>query len=264
MSDRKLTISIMLIFLFFSFSFEDCNPGCKTCLDDANSYFNDKNMNCTSCSDGLFFIANTSNCVNKTHFPDYYLNITENILYPCSSFNESNCYECDPYLKTKGICLSCNRGYIYINDTNECKKCEKGEYAIIINDFENCYGDVEDSYCDKFITSCKKLESLENEEIICPEETPIFDNITKSCNEYECVNNGIKDGICYPYYEKYKDKILFINWLNDPQHKYYIRNPNYFNDNADLLMIELTYETYFSRERFFIEKTNQRKFYFFE
>ena len=261
MSDRKPTISIMLIFLFFSFSFEDCNPGCKTCLD-ANSYFNDKNMTCTSCADGLFFIANTSNCVNKTHFPDYYLNITESILYPCSSFNESNCYECDPYLKTKGICLSCNRGYIYNNDTNECKKCEKGEYAIIINDFDNCYGDVEDSYCDKFITSCKKLESLENEEIICPEEAPIFDNITKSCNEYECVNSGIKDGICYPSYEKYKDKILFINWLNDPQHKYYIRNPNYFTDNTDLLMIELTYEPYFSRERFFIEKTNQRKFYF--
>ena len=83
-------------------------------------------------------------------------------------------------------------------------------------------------------------------------------------NEYECVNSGIKDGICYPSYEKYKDKILFINWLNDPQHKYYIRNPNYFTDNTDLLMIELTYETYFSRERFFIEKTNQRKFYFFE
>ena len=54
MSDRKPTINIMLIFLFFSFSFEDCNPGCKTCLDD-NSYFNDKNMKCTSCSDGFFY-----------------------------------------------------------------------------------------------------------------------------------------------------------------------------------------------------------------
>ena len=264
MSGKKSAINITLIFLFFSFSLEVCNPGCKTCLY-ANTYFNDKNMTCTSCADGLFFIANTSNCVSKKHFPDYYLNITENILYPCSFFNESNCYECDPYLNTTGICLSCNRGYVYNNDTNECKKCEKDEYAIIINDFENCYGDIEYSYCDKYITSCKKLETFENEEIICPEEAPIFDNLTKSCNEYECVNSEIKDGICYPYYEKYKDKILSINWLtdvNDVQKIYSFRNPNYLSDNPDLLLMELTYEPIFSRERIYIGKTKYRKLYF--
>ena len=184
MSGRKPTIIIILKFLFFSFSLESCNPACKTCLDN-KSFFNDIDMKCSSCADGLFFIANTSNCARKTQFPDYYLNITDNILYPYAFFNESNCYECDPYLNTTGICLSCNRGYVYNNDTNECKECEKEEYAIIINDFENCYRDIKDSYCDKYITSSKKLEALENEEIICPEETPIFDNLTKSCNEYE-------------------------------------------------------------------------------
>ena len=261
MSNRKPAIIIILIFLFFSFSLEVCNPGFILCLDK-NSYFNDKDMKCSSCADGLVFITNTTNCVNKTHFPDYYLNITENILYPCSLFNESNCYECDPYLKTKGICLSCNRGYIYNNVTNECKKCEKGEYEIIINDFENCYGDIEYSFCDKYITSCKKLESFGNEEIICPEEAPIFDNITKSCNEYEYVNSGIKDGICYFYYEKYKEKILFINWIKDAEQKYYLRNYNYFGDHPDLLLIELNYEPYFSRERLYTGKTNYRKLYF--
>ena len=92
--------------------------------------------------------------------------------------------------------------------------------------FWNCFEDIEYSYCDKYTTSCKKLESLGNEEIICPEETPIFDNITKSCNEYECANSGIKNGICYPYYDKYKDKILFIHWLYFTEQLYYIRNPN--------------------------------------
>jgi len=44
---------------------------------------------------------------------------------------------------------------------------------------------IEYSYCDKYNTYCKKLESLENEEIIYPKETHFFDNLAKSCNEYE-------------------------------------------------------------------------------
>jgi hypothetical protein len=39
---------------------------------------------------------------------------------------------------------------------------------------------------------------LENEEIICSDEAPIFDNLTQSCNEFECQNSGLEEGICCP------------------------------------------------------------------
>ena len=41
-----------------------------------------------------------------------------------------------------------------------------------------------------------------------------IDYLTKSCNEFECKNSNLKEGICYPQKKKYIDRILFINWFN--------------------------------------------------
>ena len=262
MFSMKLFIKIITEIMLISLSLESCRSGCKTC--DENAENSSKDMKCYTCASEYYLIVNTSNCGKPKYFPDYYLNKTENKLYPCSFFKDSNCYECNPYLKnTQGICLSCNRGYKYDNITKECKKCEENEYPIIINDFENCEKNIRTSFCDKYITYCKKIE---NEEIICPDEAPIFDNLTKSCNEYECINSGIKKGICYPYYphyNKYKDRILFINWLKKHEQENYVRYPNYLVDNSDLLLIELTCDSDFTRKGFYIGKTNKRKFYFY-
>ena len=261
MSGRKLIIIFILKIILFSLS-QSCNPKCKTCYDDSTSE-KDVNMRCITCASGLFFIFNTTNCANSTHYPDYYLNTTDLKLYPCSIFEESNCYECDPYLNTEGICLSCNKGYIFNNETKECKKYEQDEYAIIINDFDNCFGYIEPSYCDKFITYSKKIGSGD---IICPEEAPIFDNLTKSCNEYECINSGIKNGICYfyyPHYDKYKNRMLFINWFYNNESGHYLRYPNFLVDDPDLLLIELTVDKNYFRDRVVIGKNYKRKFYFY-
>ena len=90
---------------------KNCYEDCETCYEKSDDKYN---MKCITCIDGLFILFNTSNCVNKSHYADYYLNLTENIIYPCSFLNENNCYECDPYLNTTSKCLSCQRGYIYI------------------------------------------------------------------------------------------------------------------------------------------------------
>ena len=179
-------------------------------------------------------------------------------------FTESNCYEFNPFFVPKGIgiCLSCIRGYTFDEETNECKKCKKDEYGIIISDFENCDGDIEFSYCDKYITYCEEIDYEEN--IICPDEAPFFDNLTKSCNEFECVNGKIKYGTCYPYYsEKYESRILFINWFYSNMERYYIRYPNNDIGNTDWLLFELTITPYFKMNDFNFVKSNKRKFYFY-
>ena len=244
----------LLSILLFSLSSEECNLNCQECYEYSDD--ND-DMKCISCIDGLFFIFNTSNCVYKTHSVNYYLNSTDNKLYPCSILENKNCYECNPYLNTSGKCFSCERGYKYNNETNECLKCEENEYAIIINDFNGCQGNFVNTYCDKYITYC---ETLENDEIICPDEAPIFDNLTKSCNEFECKNSNLKEGICYPQKKKYINRILFINWFSDePKH---IRYPNYYLDNS-FLLLELTCGLSYIRTNSLIEKTDKRIFYFY-
>ena len=248
-------LKCMLEILLISFSFEQCYPNCEDCIDFS---YESKDMKCTSCIAGFFFIFNTSNCEEKSKFPNYYLNKTDNILYPCSFFAERHCYECDPYLDTKGICLSCERGYEYNKDTNECEQCGENEYSIILSDFDNCFYYCNYGYCDKYITFC---DLIENDETICPDNAPIFDYITKSCNEYECINSGLKKDVCYPYNKKYIDRILFINWFNDTEK--YFRYPNFLRDNSDLLLIELSYESTFNRGLNTLSKTKKRKFYFY-
>ena len=134
-----------------------CHSNCKKCYDLS---LDNEDMKCLTCLDGLYFIFNTSNCVNRIYYVNYYLNETDNKLYTCSFFEDSNCYECNPNSNSKGICLSCNRGYKYNNDTKECLKCEENEYPIIINDFDGCQGKFENTYCNKYVTHCQPLENV--------------------------------------------------------------------------------------------------------
>ena len=77
---------------------------------------------------------NTTNCVLETDYPNYYKNRTNEVLYPCSNFIGENCYKCDPYFETnqRGICLSCNPGYIYYDGI-----CIYKDRKLSINWFEN-------------------------------------------------------------------------------------------------------------------------------
>jgi len=56
MSIEKIAINIIIIFLLCSFSLEPCNPGYKDCIG-YESYYNNEDMNCISCAEGLFFMV---------------------------------------------------------------------------------------------------------------------------------------------------------------------------------------------------------------
>ena len=171
--------NIILVISLICLTFEKCHKNCEECYEFSAD---DNDMKCISCTEDLFFLFNTSNCVDPGFYPTYYYNYTDDSLYPCSLFNESNCYECEPFLGLDGICLSCKPGFALNYDTYECEKCNSDEYPIIFGDFENCYEGFL-LYCDLFTTVCLPKE---NNEIKCPMITPYFNNITESCHEYEC------------------------------------------------------------------------------
>ena len=191
--------------------------------------------------------------------PSYYLNITDQILYPCSNF-KSNCYECEHLGENRGKCLSCQKGYMYNNVTNECQKCNQNEFPVIITDFFNCKRS-KVGKCDLYITNC--LPKINNK-IICPEEAPIFNRINNSCHEYDCPKKGFENGICsFPQKEnEIKNKNLFINWFNNEPK--YLRYPSFNIDNSGYLLIELTGELGFATNTHSIIKNNKRKLYFYD
>ena len=235
---------------------ENCHEKCKTC----NGYSLDStNMKCLSCKINLYFLFNTSNCVDKDDYPSYYLNITDQILYPCSNF-QSNCYECEHLSENIGQCLSCEKGYKYNDITNKCQKCNQDEFPVVISNFFNCKRS-KVGKCDLYITNCLPKE---NSEIICPEEVPIFNRINESCHEYDCPKNGFKDGICsfLKKENEIKNNILYINWFNNEPK--YLRYPSYNIDNSGYLLIELTGELGFSPDTHSIIKNNKRKLYFYD
>ena len=247
-------MKIILIILLFSLSLE-CHSNCKTCYENSND---DNNMKCISCKNDLNLIFNTSNCGRKSDYPGYYLNKTNAILFPCSYLREQNCYECEPYQETKGKCLSCDKGYVFDNETNECKKCKEDEFPIIKGDFTKCKGTFALNYCNLFTTYCNFLG---NKEIICPNDAPIFDEINHSCSDYECKENGFDIGLCTIKNKKYKDRIIFINWLkNEPK---YINFPSYNVDNSGYLLIEMGCELDFDKFTTTITKSKKRKLFFF-
>ena len=255
-----IILNIFLEFLLISSTLEDnCHRYCKSCLKYSSD---DYDMKCTSCINNYYFLFNSSNCVSKEYYSNYYINQTDLILYPCSSILDTNCYECDPYLDSTGKCLSCIPGYKYNNETNECEKCKENEFPVILSNFDNCINISSDhQYCDLYTTYCKPLEN--NEEIVCPDEAPFFDNLTKSCSEFECQNNGLEKGTCFITKEKIKNRILFVNWFISDYEGYFLQYPGFNVDNSGYLMIGLSYISSFKRSNLLIDINNKRKFYLY-
>ena len=224
----KIYIAIFLI----SISFEGkCHEECKECFE----YSDDDNyMKCITCNNDVMLLYNTTNCVNELKYKDYYINLTDLVLYPCSLI-DNKCYECEPSLRTEGKCLSCKPGYKHNNITNICEKCKENEFPIILGDFDNCQYPFVDSYCDLYTTYCN---SSENEEIICPDKAPIYNTITKSCHEFDCQNKGLENGICLISKKKCQDRMVTVNWfINDYNYNQY---PSYNVDNSGYLIIGLS------------------------
>ena len=128
---------LILEILFFSVASEYCHQNCYECIEYSD---NENDMKCISCKDNnTFLIYNTTNCEYKEKYKNYYLNKSDSNLYPCSLFENTNCYGCDPYLNSSGICLSCIQGYKYNEDNNTCEPCYSNEYPIIKGNNETCF-----------------------------------------------------------------------------------------------------------------------------
>ena len=65
----------------------------------------------------------------------------------------------------------------------------------------------------------------------CP---TFYNSITKSCIEFDCPEEGLKNGTCKLLDNKYKDRILKVYWFNDSNIEY-IRLPSYNIDYSDKL-----------------------------
>jgi len=237
-------------------SSQKCHEQCEECFE----YSRDNNdMKCKSCKNNNYYLLyNTTNCVNKNLYIDYYKNQTNEYitLYPCSYYDEnSNCYECDPFNKSEagGICISCKFGYYYNNQTKTCSKCLEGQLSIVLSNFGNCSKGSNHQYCDRYITYCS------NDNIECPNYAPIFNNITKTCSEMDCPEEGFKNGECQIKIQKFKDRILFINWFNGTMLAY----PSFNNDNSGFLLIEYTPNIKFVQNDLSLDPRNRRQLYFY-
>jgi len=240
-------------------SSQNCHRECEECFEASED---DKDMKCKSCKyDGYYLLYNTTNCVFEGLYNDYYKNETNEYttLYPCSYYNEgANCYECDPFNKSEdgGICISCKFGYYYNNETKKCSKCLEGQLTVVLSDFDNCNNENQVSqYCDKYETLCFPFDYFN---FTCPSYAPIFNNITKTCSEMDCPEEGFKNGECQIKIQKYKDRILFINWF-----KGRLSFPSYNNDNSGLLLIEYTPNIEFIIGGINIKSSDQRQLYFY-
>ena len=108
-------------------------------------------MKCITCAHNYYKLYNSNNCMVMKS--TYYINKTDSNIYPCSYLNQ-NCFECDPYMNTKGSCLSCELYYQYDNNTNECTSCGANEYMEYYEDFRGC---IYSATCSLYRTNCIKI-----------------------------------------------------------------------------------------------------------
>ena len=191
---------------------------------------------------------------SKWHYNDYYIKKNDNnitVLYPCSEL-DIYCYECDPELETKGICLSCIPGYVYNESNHACIK-DSIYLQKIVNDFENCArkeNNIYHLFCNKYIT--KSYNILLSEDFVCPDDAPIFNSYLNSCVEMDCPEEGFNNGKCIIYKKKYKDRKLFISWFKGINGN----GVDYLNINSDksgfLLMILSIIDYFFPLDYMFL------------
>ena len=88
-----------------------CNEGCETCEG--------RRDNCLTCLENYYFLENSTNCYNKTNYPDgYYFNQDKKIFSAC----HQNCATCSsgPISDEKMNCDTCKPDLVYDEDEKNC------------------------------------------------------------------------------------------------------------------------------------------------
>jgi hypothetical protein len=97
---------------------------------------------------------------------------------------------------------------------------------------------------------------------MCPESSPFYRSLTKSCSDNECQKDEIESGICLILNEKVKNKLFFINWFNSD--KGFVSYPSCNIDESGYLLIELFYDEDMRNNKFeAVTKSNKRKMHFY-
>jgi len=229
----------------------------------------------TSCQDKNYYsLYNDSNCYYRNQFPNYYINTTSNgekILYPCSLFKESNCYECDPFSKSEkgGICLSCLPEYEYDKINKKCIKCNKNEISIVVSDFLNCtYNEklprhIFLAYCDKYLTICNpneiEIDTCYFDHTDIYGYLAVYNKDINACVDSYCPMEGFENGTCLVKNQYYKFKKIYIFWFNDKRINY----PSYNVDKSGLLLFIFNINDHEITTLHYISLIDERKLYFF-
>ena len=226
-------------------------------------------MYCISCINPLYsIIYETKNCVDRSIYPTYYLNKSNNISFLFSCYNEnSNCYECSAPYENETIqnCLSCKIGYEFIENDKTCFKCNENSYKYVYNDFYNCNkNEIKNNnflYCNKKKTICTEYTDQNFTE--CPDDAPILYTLNKTCMYDYCSPEEYKNGICITKNIKFKNKIPYISWLNIFDEEMY---PSFYVDTSGNLLIETTKNVHHVPLNFILLncKQKERNVYFFD
>jgi len=262
-----LAINFSVFFLIYSKPFENSE---KFSID-INNY---EKRKLTSCEyENYYSLYNDSRCYYRYQFPNYYINTTSNgeeLLYPCSLFKESNCYECDPFSKseTGGICLSCLPEYEYDEINKKCVKCNKNEISILSDDFYGCLYNGNPSslflaYCDKYLTICNpneiEIDTCYVEHLYLHGNLPVYNKEINACVKTYCPMEGFENEMCLVKNKLYKFKKIYIFWFNDHRINY----PSYNVDKSSLLLFIFNLYNQDITSSHFIESIDERKLYFF-
>ena len=142
-----------------------CYERCETCNSEGNS----NDQQCITCKSNYYLMENTNNCYYLYEKPTYYFDTDSQQLKVCPF----PCYECSG--NAINNCISCQRGYYYNEDLNECTLCPSDVYIYIMDGTEKCQNNNNENknfFCELKITTCSDINI--NEDYECPREYPLL------------------------------------------------------------------------------------------
>ena len=122
----------------FKFTVGNCYQNCETCIEEGDSFNNQK---CESCIEGFYFEENTKNCY-KTANEGSYFNINKNAFSKCYK----NCKTCNDINQDENNhkCLTCKENYLLYKNSN-CLNCK---YLNMYTNYDqtSCIGFIPNGY----------------------------------------------------------------------------------------------------------------------
>ena len=187
-----MKITFIFFLVFHKIISEDiiCHERCEICT----STYTTDSQQCDTCKENTFLLEGTRNCYYDYELPHFYL---DEIFKMC----QNNCYECTD---NSDICISCNRGSQFNEETRHCEPCNTDEYIYVSDGIEDCYLPFKNFYtCELKYTKCSGETIRDNFE--CPREYPLLND---SSTPKECVLENYNNDLII------SNQIIKTQWFN--------------------------------------------------